>query len=186
MNLSDNMAIKNIVVQSPQHFPVVQYPSTSFSQANATFNIIPPSPDIIIERHVRITVPLAITIDATLKPGKEPAYVFNTQCAGLCQYPLHQMLATLTITFNNQAVTIQPSQIIDKFLHYNFDRETQKSSMSTTPCYPDQANDYGVMDGSITSEFAPYDSSVDHISRHCNAIMEVSANPTHTESSIIN
>jgi hypothetical protein len=48
--------------------------------------------------------------------------------------------------------------------------------MSTTPCYPDQTNTYGQLDGEITSEFADYASSVDHISRNCNATMTFTQN----------
>jgi hypothetical protein len=105
------------------------------------------------------------------------AYVINSQFAGLCQYPLHQMIATLTITLNNQAITIRPSQLFDKFGHYNFDRETQKSTMSSTPCYPEQAVDYQMLTGRITSEFALYGSSVDHISRQHTAVLTFTSNP---------
>jgi hypothetical protein len=59
------------------------------------------------------------------------------------------MIATLTITLNNQAITIRPSQLFDKFGHYNFDRETQKSTKSSTPCYPDQAIIYELTAGRI-------------------------------------
>jgi hypothetical protein len=48
--------------------------------------------------------------------------------------------------------------------------------MSTIPCYPDQTNTYGQLDGEITSEFADYASSVDHISRNCNATMNFTQN----------
>jgi hypothetical protein len=48
--------------------------------------------------------------------------------------------------------------------------------MSTTPCYPDQTNTYGQLDGETTSEFADYASSVDHISRNCNATMTFTQN----------
>jgi hypothetical protein len=105
------------------------------------------------------------------------AYVINSKFAGLCQYPLHQMIATLTITLNNQAITIRPSQLFDKFAHYNFDRETQKSTMSSTPCYPDQAAHYDMLAGRITSEFAVYGSSVDHISRQHTNVLTFTANP---------
>jgi hypothetical protein len=105
------------------------------------------------------------------------AYVINSQFAGLCQYPLHQMIATLTITLNNQAITIRPSQLFDKFGHYNFDRETQKSTMSSTPCYPEQAVDYQMLTGRITSVFGLYESSVDHISRQHTAVLTFTSNP---------
>jgi hypothetical protein len=87
------------------------------------------------------------------------------------------MIATLTITLNNQAITIRPSQLFDKFGHYNFDRETQKSTMSSTPCYPDQAITYELTAGRITSEFALYESSVDHISRQHTAVLTFTSNP---------
>lgn len=87
------------------------------------------------------------------------------------------MIATITITLNNQVVTIRPSQIIEKFLHYNFDQETQKGSISSTWVYPDQANVYEVMTEHITSEFADYQDSVDHISQHSIHI-EYALNPS--------
>jgi hypothetical protein len=75
------------------------------------------------------------------------------------------MLSTLTITINNQSFSLKPSQLFDKFGWYVFDREEQRSNLSTTISYPDQALTYDQTVGLITSEFASYGSSVDHISR---------------------
>jgi hypothetical protein len=85
-------------------------------------------------------------------------------------------MAKLTLGFNNSSITIRPSQIFPALLQYWIDREQQKSVMSTTPCSPDQANTYAQLDGEITSEFADYASSVDHISRNCNATMNFTQN----------
>jgi hypothetical protein len=178
LDLEDNVTPKNIVAESPQEFRIVPYPATSFSQSNAVWNIIPPSPTTIISVCSRS---YAIAVQYHW-PDQEfcrfwDAFVINSQFAGLCQYPLHQMIATLTITLNNQAITIRPSQLFDKFGHYNFDRETQKSTMSSTPCYPDQAVHYDMLTGRITSEFALYGSSVDHISRQHTALLTFTSNP---------
>jgi hypothetical protein len=54
---------------------------------------------------------------------------------------------------------------LDKLYHYTFDLEIQKSTMSTTPSYPDQIENYHQLATGITSEFADYSASVDHISR---------------------
>jgi hypothetical protein len=166
LDLEDNVTPKNIVAESPQEFRIVPYPATSFSQSNAVWNIIPPAPTTIISRYVRVRMQLQFSITGQIKDfnNSGEAFVINSSFAGLCQYPLHQMIATLTITLNNQAITIRPSQLFDKFAHYNFDPETQKSTMSSTPCYPDQAITYELSAGRITSEFALYGSSVDHIS----------------------
>jgi hypothetical protein len=80
-------------------------------------------------------------------------------------------MATLTLGFNNSSITIRTSQIFQALLQYWIDRQQQKSVMSTTPCYPDQTNTDGQLDGEITSEFADYASSEDHISGNCNATM---------------
>lgn len=99
--------MKNIVVQSPQQFRVVQYPATSFSQNNANWHIISLSPDIIIARYIRVTIPLTLQINATVKNAKDPAYILNIQYTVFCQYPLHQMIATLLIiTFNNTKLSL--------------------------------------------------------------------------------
>jgi hypothetical protein len=159
LDLEDNVTPKNIVAESPQEFRIVPYPATSFSQSNAVWNIIPPAPTTIISRYVRVRMQLQFSITGQIKnfANSGDAYVINSKFAELCQYPLHQMIAILTITLNNQAITIRPSQLFDKFAHYNFDRETQKSTMSSTPCYPDQAAHYDMLAGRITSEFAVYE-----------------------------
>jgi hypothetical protein len=179
LDLEDNVTPKNIVAESSQEFRIVPYPATSFSQSNVVWNIIPPAPTTIISRYVRVRMQIQFNITAIIKNHDTSgnAYVINSNLCGLCQYPLYQMIATLTITLNNQAITIRPSQLFDKFAHYNFDRETQKSTMSSTPCYPDQAITYELTASSITSEFAPYGSSVDHISRQHTNVITFTSNP---------
>jgi hypothetical protein len=129
--------------------------------------------------YFRVRMQLQFSITGQIKDynNSGEVYVINSSFAGLCQYPLHQMIATLTITLNNQAITIRPSQLFDKFAHYNFDRETQKSTMSSTPCYPDQAVTYELSAGRVTSEFALYGSSVDHISHQHTCVLTFSNNP---------
>jgi hypothetical protein len=163
IDLSENIQPKTLITQSPQQVRCLQYPSTSLSQSNAVFNIIPVIPHIILARYILLTLPMTITFQSTVKNGQTPAYAFNSQFAGLCQFPLHQIMSTLTLGFNNASITIRPSQIFPALLQYWIDREQQKSIMSTTHCYPDQTNTYGQLNGEITSEFADYASNVDHI-----------------------
>jgi hypothetical protein len=137
IDLVENLSPKYIVTESPQEFRVVQYPATSFSQSYINWNIIPPSPDTVFSRYIRVTLPANIRIQGHNTTGVG-SNIVNTLYASFCTYLLHQIISTLTITFNNQAITIKPSQIIDKLLNYTFDCEIQKSTMSTTPCYPDQ------------------------------------------------
>jgi hypothetical protein len=49
--------------------------------------------------------------------------------------------------------------------------------MSSTPCYPEQAADYQMLTGRITSEYALYGSSVDHISRQHTSVITFTSNP---------
>ncbi|MCS7318275.1 MAG: hypothetical protein NZZ41_08235, partial [Candidatus Dojkabacteria bacterium] len=166
IDLSENLSPQYIVTQSPQEYRFVQYPATSFSQSYINWNIIPPSPETIISRYIRVNLPLHFLITGQRKTGiNSNINVINSEYAGLCNYPLHQIINTLTITFNNQAITIKPSQIIDKLFNYTFDREIQKSTMSTTTSFPDSDANYDHLVNSITSSFASFENSVDHISR---------------------
>jgi hypothetical protein len=78
IDLSKNTLPKALIAQSPQQVRCVQYPSTSFSQSNAVFNVILVSPDIILARYILMTLPMTITIQSTTKNGKSPAYAFNS------------------------------------------------------------------------------------------------------------
>jgi hypothetical protein len=168
MDLSDNINTKYIVTEGPQEFRIVPYPATSYSQRNMNWAIIPPSPTSIISRFIRVAVPLTFTISGTNNtsgPNAVPSYVVNTLYSGLCSYPIHKMLSTLTITINNQAVTIRPSQIIDKLEWYNTWKELRRGAMSTTCSYPDQSVYYKDMYAFVAGEFSSYGDQVDHISR---------------------
>jgi hypothetical protein len=121
IDLSENINPKAIITFSPQQFRTVTYPATTWSQANAVWNILPPSPETILSRYIRMTVPITFTINATSKAQRSPAYVINNQYCGLCQYPLHQSIATMTLGLNNNSITIRPSSSFPLFLHYAFD-----------------------------------------------------------------
>jgi hypothetical protein len=112
IDLSENVVSRQIVTESPQEFRIITYPSTAFSQS----------------------------ITATINNGVPQANVFNTLYAGICQYPLHQIINNLTLQLNNNSITIRPSEIVNKLMYYVFDHETQMSTMSTTAAYPDQTS----------------------------------------------
>jgi len=170
IDLEENIQTKLLVAQSPTEIRYVTYPATSFSQSNCVFNIIPPSPQVIISRLVRLQVPVTIQINATLNtagfPSVQQANVFNTLYAGFADFPIHKSIATLTLILNNQSTTIRPSQIIDKLLYYCMGEDLVSGTMSQTPSLLDQTFDYDQGLLSITSPFAMYGDSQYHISRN--------------------
>jgi hypothetical protein len=181
IDLTENVAPKQIVTESPQEFRIITYPSTAFSQSYINFNVITPSPSIIVARYFRITMTFVITVNATIKPSVSQANVINTLYSGICQYPLHQCISNLTVQLNNNSVTIRPSEIVPKLMYYVFDHETQMSTMSTTAAYPDQTAYYNQSDLFITSPFGSYGDSVDHISRNSlPLVFQPPGNPTLT------
>jgi hypothetical protein len=166
IDLSENVVSRQIVTESPQEFRIITYPSTAFSQSYINWNVIPPNPQVIIARYMRVLMTFDITITATINNGVQQANVFNTLYAGICQYPLHQIINNLTLQLNNNSITIRPSEIVNKLMYYVFDHETQMSTMSTTAAYPDQTLYYDQSDQFVTSPFASYGDSFDHISRN--------------------
>jgi hypothetical protein len=167
IDLTDNIAPRQIVAESPQEFRIITYPSTAFSQSYINWNIIPPNPQVVIARYFRVQITFTITVNATIRPlVTTPANIINTLYSGLCQYPVHQMINNLTVQFNNNSITIRPNEIIPKLMYYVMDHETQMSTMSTTMAYPDQTQYYSMSDGFVTSPFSSYGDSFDHISRN--------------------
>jgi hypothetical protein len=167
IDLGENIAPRQIVSESPQEFRIITYPSTAFSQSYINWNIIPPNPQVIIARYFRVQITFVITITATIKQSTQgPCNIVNTLYSGLCQYPVHQMINNLSVQLNNNTITIRPNEIVPKLMYYVLDHETQMSTMSTTAAYPDQSQYYSMLDGFVTSPFASYGDSFDHISRN--------------------
>jgi hypothetical protein len=179
IDLTENVAPKQIVTESPQEFRIITYPSTAFSQSYINWNIIPPNPQVVIARYFRVQITFQITVNATIKQGVNQANVINTLYSGICQYPLHQCISNLTVQLNNHAVTIRPTEIIPKLMYYVFDHETHMSTMSTTAAYPDQTLYYSESDTFVTSPFGSYGDSCDHVSRNSLPIVfQPPGNPT--------
>jgi hypothetical protein len=98
IDLTDNIAPRQIVAESPQEFRIITYPSTAFSQSYINWNIIPTNPQVIIARYFRVQMTFVITVNATIKSNVvEPANIINTLYCGLCQYPVHQMMNNFTV-----------------------------------------------------------------------------------------
>jgi hypothetical protein len=69
IDLSENVVSRQIVTESPQEFRIITYPSTAFSQSYINWNIIPPNPQVIIARYMRVLITFDITITATINNG---------------------------------------------------------------------------------------------------------------------
>jgi hypothetical protein len=95
IDLVENLSPKYIVTESPQEFRVVQYPATSFSQSYINWNIIPPFPDTIFSRYIRVTLPVQFRITGHNTTGVS-SNIVNTLYAGFYKYQLHQIISTLT------------------------------------------------------------------------------------------
>jgi len=134
------------------------------------FNIIPPTPQSVICRLVRIQVPFTVQINGTLNTSSYPqiqqANVYNTLYGGFCDFPIHKSMATLTVTLNNQSTTIRPSQIIDKLLYYCMGRKLVAGTASQSPSMLDNTLQYELNTLFVTSPFAVFGDSYDHTSRN--------------------
>jgi len=166
--LEENIQTKLLVAQSPTEIRYITYPATSFSQANAVFNIIPPTPQSIICRLVRIQVPFTVQINGTLTQTSlvQQANVFNTLYGGFCDFPVHKSIATLTVILNNQSTTIRPSQIMDKLLYYCMGYDLVTGTASQTPSMLDNTLQYEMGSLFVNSPFATYMDSYNHTSRN--------------------
>jgi hypothetical protein len=185
IDLEENIQTKLLVAQPPTEIRYITYLATSFSQANAVFNIIPPSNQIIVSRLIRIQVPFTVTINGTLNTTQYPqvtqANVVNTLYSGFCDFPIHKCMSTLTLILDNQSTMIRPAQIIDKLLYYCMGEELVAGTSLQIPSQLDNSWTYDMLSLFVTSPFGSYGDSFLKNSR--NSMPMVFNNPVVTPAS---
>lgn len=133
------------------------YTTTSISSSSIQFSCPPPSSNIIIDRKIYFLLPIRLTFTGTSPAGN----LLNPGTDSLRQYPISSSIDTLTMTINNQTVSIQLSDMIHALSHYNNSESVQNTDFSLSPNYSDQSQQYSDLYGSIRSPLATYGDSID-------------------------
>ncbi len=128
--------------------------STSYSNNSCVLSAPPPSPDIVVNRRVRLKVP--VTIDFVGNAPKDQALLQIGSYDSPRAYPLSSNMNTLQIDLNNTSVSINMSDTILALLRYHNCEKLEETTMSTTPTLLDQSSNYGDLIGTIRNPMGSY------------------------------
>jgi hypothetical protein len=118
--------------------------SQEFKAISATpnamvFNVVVPSLETILDRHVMMQATMTLKITGT-KNG--PEYLVNYGVTdSLSSFPLNSLINNMQIAINNNTISMQVAEILPILLRL-YDPETLAKYDSLTPTTLDQLSDY--------------------------------------------
>ncbi len=137
-----NSEKKYIVLKGGKRVTQQNYPSTSFSAAQAIFNFQTPSTNTIVDKKFYIKRYLRVTGTFT---GGTPASIWNGRLGiydGLRQYPIASCLEVLNVNINGSTVTYNVSDSIHYVQRYRNTKDEREHDYSETASMPDQYQNY--------------------------------------------
>ena len=100
-NLTDK--IDHAVMKGAQQITVSEINATSVSPSSIVFNVIVPSLETIVDRHVMIKTTLILKISATVAVDAQVIRYGYRDALG--PFPMHSLINTLSCTINNNTVS---------------------------------------------------------------------------------
>jgi hypothetical protein len=141
------------------------YTSTAISASSIQFSCPPPAGAFIVDRKQMITLPVRLTMTGTVTTtdaGFTPSVsLLNAGFSAPRAYPFSSSLDTLSVSINNDSVSINMADVVQALLHYNIDNKLKTRDYSLTPNYPDQSFNYADLHGSTRSPLAFYADGLD-------------------------
>lgn len=129
--------------------------STSRDFTNITFYAPPPNSGIIIDRHVLFSLPINVQGTATSgAPLVDFGFDYGNKMAPRA-WPIHSNLNTISVSFNDTTVTINPREVIPYITRYY--QGCKEFDDVISPTMPDYFADYGdQMGGAGMNSFRGY------------------------------
>lgn len=128
--------------------------SSSFSNRAATFSAITPSPGIIVDRNIKMSIP--VTLDFVGTSSGPLVNLLESGYDAFRAFPISQITETVTATINNSSMSINMADIIDPLMRYNQDRTSQEFFYSTSTPMQDQYQEYADGDDTVNNPLAAY------------------------------
>lgn len=133
------------------YYPLI---STSFSNRAATFSTTTPSPDIVVDRNIKMKMP--ITIDFVGTSSSPASNLLESGYDAFRAFPISQMTETLTVTINNSSMSINMADVIDPLMRYNQDYAAKEFCYSTSTSMQDQYQEYADGELAVNNPLAKY------------------------------
>ena len=113
-------------------------PASSYSASQVSFNVNPPSPQIIVDRHVMIKCRVQVVLQGAPDAGSR---LFQSGYDAFRQFPLASVMSNLQLGINNTTITEELSEITHEQRLCEEGLRDQ-ALFSAAPCYPDESQEY--------------------------------------------
>ncbi len=146
------------VLKSGSQVSWKQWTSTSVSTTSINFSCPPPSGNIIVDRKIYLYLCARLTFTGVPANGKT---LLNVNRDAPRAFPIGGSLETIQATINNQTMSYNCADTIHALMHFNNNVDLKNGDYSLTPNYPDQAQNYSELFGTIRSPLQNYGDSLD-------------------------
>ena len=119
------------VMQGAHQNTYQQYIATSSSSSNLSWNIQPPSEQIVLDRSVLMAarVKFSINIGPNVPVGTN-VFMYG-QREAFQAFPLNNLFTTSTATINNTSVSVNTQDVLSSLLHLMNEERTKRISNAT-------------------------------------------------------
>ena len=134
------------VIQGAQNVTSQIFKAISATPNSMVFNVVVPSLETILDRHIMISTKLTLKIDcvnsdASTDLAAGVSLVNYGITDALSNFPLNRLINTIHCSINNNTISLQQSDVIDPLLRL-YDPETLAKYDSKTPTTNDYLSDY--------------------------------------------
>lgn len=133
------------IIQGPSQLTFQQFTTNSISSSGLSYACVPPQ-GVFVDRKIVHTVPFRLTITGKViasNGGFVPnSTLLNSGKFALRQYPIMTMTNTINVQLNSDTYTSSVGDAFAQMVRYNMSSGTQNKDSSSTPCYPDQTQNY--------------------------------------------
>jgi len=132
-------SIKYAVIKGGQNVTMAQYQAISATNYQMVFNVQVPSEQTIIDRRVLLNTTLNLQVAYT-KTGDSGEQIYYGNYSALASFPLHQLMTVLSVTINNNTVSINMRDVLpiitrllceDDLVYYNGSTPTFSDTMAS-------------------------------------------------------
>ncbi|HNE92509.1 MAG TPA: hypothetical protein PKG56_00090 [Chitinophagaceae bacterium] len=144
------------IYSSGANFEMKPWTTTSISTSNLPFSTPPPSPKVLVDRKISLTLPKRLTLVGTaqdgyplIQPGRDAPRA----------YPIHSMLDSISLTINGAQVTQSIGDIIHALLRFNNNYVESLQDYSQCPSALDISQQYSDLVNSVANPLSMYGDS---------------------------
>jgi hypothetical protein len=155
------------IVQSQRDYAILKagsqttwkaWTSTSISNSSIQFSTPPPSGGVFVDSKQYFYLPVRLTFTGIPAVGNT---ILNLGFDAPRAYPISNATDTLSVTINNQSVSINLADIIQCISHFNTDPELKNGNYSAFPNYCDQSQQYNDLVGANRNPLGTYADGID-------------------------